>query len=37
MLLAAADQPGLEVDQLLQLAGFLRDSNQFSAAIDICE
>jgi tetratricopeptide (TPR) repeat protein len=37
VLLAAADQPGLEVDQLLQLAGFLRDSNQYSAAIDVCE
>lgn len=37
VLLSAAEQPGLEVDQLLQLAGFLRDSNQYAAAIDVCE
>jgi tetratricopeptide (TPR) repeat protein len=37
VLVAAADQPGLEVDQLLQVAGFLRDSNQYADAIRICE
>jgi tetratricopeptide (TPR) repeat protein len=36
-LLAAAEQPGLAVEQLLQIAGFLRDCNQYSAAIDVCE
>ena len=37
VLLTAAEQPGLEVEQLLQLAGFLRDSNQYAAAIEVCE
>jgi tetratricopeptide (TPR) repeat protein len=36
-LLQASEQPGITVNQLLQLAGFLRDSNQFDAAIRICE
>ena len=37
VLLDAAEQPDLDVDQLLQLTGFLRDSNQFAAAIRVCE
>ena len=37
VLLAAAEQPGLEDEQLLQIAGFLRDSNQYAAAIEVCE
>jgi tetratricopeptide (TPR) repeat protein len=36
-LLQAARQPGLVLRQLLQVAGFLRDSNQYEAAIEICE
>lgn len=36
-LLAASEQPGLSEEQLLQVAGFLRDSNQYDAAITVCE
>lgn len=36
-LLRASEQPGRTIEQLLQMAGFLRDSNQFAAAIRVCE
>jgi tetratricopeptide (TPR) repeat protein len=36
-LLTAARQPAVTVHQLLQITGFLRDSNQFVAAIEVCE
>ncbi len=36
-LLEAAGQNGLALQQLLQIAGFLRDSNQYDAAITVCE
>ena len=37
VLLRAARQPGLDVEQLLKIAGFLREINQFQGAIEICE
>jgi tetratricopeptide (TPR) repeat protein len=37
VLVRAGRQPGVSVYQLLQLAGFLRDSSQFAAAIEVCE
>jgi tetratricopeptide (TPR) repeat protein len=37
VLLMAGTQPGVAVQQLLQLAGFLRDSNQFAEAIELTE
>ncbi|RPH93154.1 MAG: tetratricopeptide repeat protein, partial [Lysobacterales bacterium] len=33
----ASRQAGVTAHQLLQIAGFLRDGNQFSAAIEVCE
>jgi tetratricopeptide (TPR) repeat protein len=36
-LLRASRQPAVTGQQLLQIAGFLRDSNEFSAAIEVCE
>ena len=36
-LLKASEQPAVTVDQLMQITGFLRDSNQFAAAIQVCE
>lgn len=33
----ASRQPAVTQQQLLQIAGFLRDSNEFSAAIEVCE
>ena len=36
-LLQASVQPAVTVHQLLQIAGFLRDSNQFAAAIQVCK
>lgn len=36
-LLQASAQRGLSVEQLLQITGFLRDSNEYSAAIKVCE
>jgi tetratricopeptide (TPR) repeat protein len=33
----ASEQPGLKLEQLLQITGFLRDSNQFAAAIPVCK
>jgi tetratricopeptide (TPR) repeat protein len=36
VLQAAAEQPGLTLNHLLQITGFLRDSNQFAAAIPVC-
>lgn len=36
-LLTASEQPAVTVDQLLQITSFLRDSNQFAAAIQVCE
>jgi len=33
----ASEQPGLKLEQLLQITGFLRDSNQFEAAIPVCK
>ena len=37
VLLKAAKQPGVPEYQLLQIVGFLRDSNQYTAAIQVCE
>jgi tetratricopeptide (TPR) repeat protein len=37
VLLAATAQSDVTVNQLLQVSGFLRDTNQFAAAIQICE
>lgn len=37
VLLRAGRQPEVSVQQLLQIAGFLRDSSQFAAAIEVCE
>jgi tetratricopeptide (TPR) repeat protein len=37
VLLQAAAQPAVTLQQLLQVTGFLRDSNQFAAAIEACE
>ena len=36
-LLKASRQPAVTLGQLLQITGFLRDSNQFAAAIQVCE
>jgi tetratricopeptide (TPR) repeat protein len=36
-LLKASEQPAVTLNQLLQITGFLRDSNQFAAAIQVCE
>ena len=36
-LLKASVQPTVTVHQLLQITGFLRDSNQIAAAIQVCE
>ncbi len=33
----ASRQAGVTAHQLLQIAGFLRDGNQFAAAIEVCE
>lgn len=35
VLLRASEQPGLDTRQLLQITGFLRDHNQYSAAIQV--
>jgi len=37
MLLKASRQSTVTQNQLLQITGFLRDSNQFAAAIQVCE
>jgi tetratricopeptide (TPR) repeat protein len=37
ILLRASRQPALTVEQLLQIGGFLRDSNEVNAAIEVCE
>jgi len=37
VLLKASGQSDVTVHQLLQIAGFMRDSDQFSAAIQVCE
>lgn len=37
VLLQASRQPGVTAHQLLQITGFLRDSNQHAAAIEVCE
>ena len=37
MLLQASRQPTVTQNQLLQITGFLRDSNQFAAAIQVCD
>jgi tetratricopeptide (TPR) repeat protein len=37
VLLKASGQPVVTLNQLLQITGFLRDSNQFAAAIQTCE
>ncbi len=37
VLLRASSQPAVTLEQLLQIAGFLRDSNQFVPAIQVCE
>lgn len=37
VLLQASRQSGVTAHQLLQIAGFLRDSNQHAAAIEVCE
>jgi tetratricopeptide (TPR) repeat protein len=37
VLLRASGQPAVALNQLLQITGFLRDSNQFAAAIQTCE
>ncbi len=36
-LLKASEQPTVTLNQLLQITGFLRDSNQFAVAIQVCE
>jgi tetratricopeptide (TPR) repeat protein len=36
-LLRASRQPAVTQQQLLQIGGFLRDSNEFPAAIEVCE
>ena len=36
-LLSASRQPGVNTHRLLQLTGFLRDSNQYAAAIEVLE
>ena len=36
-LLKASEQPAVTLNQLLQVAGFLRDSNQIATAIQVCE
>ena len=36
-LLKASEQPAVTVHQLSQITGFLRDSNQYAAAIQVCE
>lgn len=36
-LLQASGQPGVSAHQLLQITGFLRDSNQYTAAIEVLE
>lgn len=37
VLLQASRQAGVSAHQLLQIGGFLRDGNQFAAAIEVCE
>jgi len=37
VLVTASEQPGVALNQLLQITGFLRDSNQFAAAIPVCQ
>ena len=36
VLTTASEQPGSSLNQLLQITGFMRDSNQFEAAIPVC-